>query len=215
MSENTFLDQVADKNSPKDKVIEQVYADPTLIEVLFEGLGNKKPTVKYGSERVLRAISEDKPELIYPYFDRFVTLMNSSNNVLKWGAIMILANLAVVDFDDKLDALFEEYFKPLKGPVLITAGHIISSAPKIALEKPYLAEKIAKEILLVERGKYQTSECKNIAIGHAVDAFAQFIELIHDKKTVFNFVKRHVSNPRESVRKSSTKFLKKFARFNK
>lgn len=215
MLDNDFLTQVADKNAAKDKIIEQVYAEPKLIDVLFEGMANKKPTVKYGSERIIRAISEDKPELIYPYFDRLVVLMNSSNNVLKQGAIMILANLAVVDFDDKLDDLFEEYFKPLKGPVIITAGHIISSSPKIALEKPYMTERIVKEILLVERGKYQTADCKNIAIGHAIDAFAQFIELIQDKKSVFNFVKRHVNNPRENVRKSATRFLKKFARFNK
>ena len=215
MCENNLFDQIADKGMPRDKIMEQIYADPKLMEVLFEGLSIKRATVKYGSERMLRAISEDKPELVYPYFDKLVALMNSSNNVMKWGAIVMLANLAVVDFDDKLDELFDAYFKPLKGPVLITAGNIISSAPKIALEKPYLSEKISKEILLVERGKYQTAECKNIAIGHAIDAYAQFIELIHDKKSVFNFVKRHVNNPRENVRKSATRFLKKFSRFNK
>jgi len=215
MCVNNLLEQIADKGFSREKIVEQIYADPKLIDVLFEGLSTKRATVKYGAERIMRSISEDKPELIYPYFERLVALMKSSNNVLKWGAIIMLANLAVVDYEGKIDDLFDDYYKPLKGPVLITAGNIISSSPKIALEKPYLAEKISKEILLVERGKYQTPECKNIAIGHAIDAFAQFIELIQDKKTVFNFVKRHVNNPRENVRKSATRFLKKFARFNK
>lgn len=215
MDEINLLEQMTVKGFEKDKITSQIYADPKLIEVLFEGLGTKRATVKYGSERIMRAISEEKPELLYPYWDRLVNMMNSNNNVLKWGAIMMIANLAVVDYEGKFDDIFEKYYKPLKGPVLITAGHIISSSPMIALEKPYLTERIAKEILLVERAKYQTAECKNIAIGHAVDAFAQFIELIQDKKTVFNFVKRHVTNPRENVRKSSTRFLKKYARFNK
>lgn len=215
MEDNNLLEQMSVKGFDKEKVVAQVLADTKLIEVLFEGIATKRATVKYGSEKVLRAISEVKPEILYPYFDKFVEMMSSGNSVLKWGAIMIIANLTVVDYESKFDDIFDKYYQPVKGPILITASNIISSSPIIALEKPYLAEKITKEILVVEKAKYKTPECKNIAIGHAIDAFAQFIEIVQDKKIIVNFVKRHVNNNRESVKKSATKFLRKYSRFTK
>ena len=48
------------------------------------------PKVKYGSVRDLLAAARIRPEAVYPHFDRFVELLKSQNNILKWTAIDVI-----------------------------------------------------------------------------------------------------------------------------
>ena len=95
---------------------------------LFAGLRAEKPEIKYGRLKALRAISEKQPALLYPEFDRFVALLDSENTFFKWGAIIILGNLAAVDSDDKIGRILDRYLEPITGPVMITAANTIGGA---------------------------------------------------------------------------------------
>ena len=165
-----LLEEISRKGSDKEKIAEKVIKGPELLSVLFEGLNSEKADIKYGSEKVLRAVSEKKPELLYPYFDVFAKMMDSKNSFLKWGAILTIANLTFVDSSDKFEKVFKKYFFPISGPVMITAANVIGGAAKIALAKPELTERITKEILKVEKAKYKTKECRNVAIGVAIES---------------------------------------------
>ena len=63
----------------------------------FDGLGSKIPRVRYGSAKVLRMVSEQAPELLYPWWDSLVRLLENENAFLRWGSTLILGNLAAVD----------------------------------------------------------------------------------------------------------------------
>ncbi|MGD9118987.1 MAG: hypothetical protein PVJ08_09725, partial [Dehalococcoidia bacterium] len=104
---------------------------------------------------------------------------------------------------------FDRYFAPIKGPTLIVAANIIGSAAKIALSIPALTDRIAAELLKVENAKYQTDECRNIALGQAIDAFGEFFEQIGDKERVKRLVKKQLANTRKSTAKKAAQFLKK------
>jgi hypothetical protein len=163
---------------------------------------------------VLRLVSERRPELIYPYFGVFVGLLDSDNSFLKWGAIMTVANLAAVDAEKKFEAIFQKYYAPIPGPAMITAANIIGGSDKIARAKPELTERITREILKVEKGKYKNKgalspECRNVAIGHAIDTFDKLFEQIDDKAKVIAFVKRQLKNTRKPVVKKAERFLKR------
>ncbi|MFH1194887.1 MAG: hypothetical protein V1720_04195 [bacterium] len=205
-----ILSQISEKGSDKEKIANKVIKNPELLPEVFEGLNYPKADTKYGCEKVLRLISESKPEILYPYFDRFVEMMNSDVTFHKWGAIISIANLASVDTENKIDRLFKKYFSPIDGTTMITAANIIGSAYKIALAKPELADKIAKEILKVEYAIYETDECRNIAIGHAIESFTNFYELIKNKKQVNKFILEQMNNSRTAVKKKAGKFLKKY-----
>lgn len=181
-----------------------------MIPSLFEGLSSDNAATKYGCEKTLRFISGKKPELLYPYFDFFAKMLDCENNFLKWGAIMTIANLTKTDEKNKIEKIFDKYFSPISGPVMITAANTIGSAAKIALSKPHLIEQITKEILKVEQAKYKTTECVNIACGHALDAFSQFYEKIKDQGPVIEFIKRQLKNKRTPVRKRAERILKKY-----
>ncbi|MBZ5496595.1 MAG: hypothetical protein LAP85_09345 [Acidobacteriia bacterium] len=209
MTGSSLLQRISRKSSNPVRIAERVIQSPDLIEELIEGLNAKKATIKYRCEKVLRIISERQPALLYPQFDLLATMLDCENSILKWGAIMSIANLARADSKNKFESIFEKYFSPIPGPVMITAANIIGGSARIALAKPDLAERISEEILKVEGAKYKTPECRNVAIGHAIGSFDQFFDHVQDKDRIIRFVKKQLQNTRAPVRKRAEKFLKK------
>jgi hypothetical protein len=67
----------------------------------------------------------------------------------------------------------------------------------IALAKPDLADRIVDETMKVEKGRYKTAECRNVALGHALDALGRL------------FVKRQLRNPRNATRKRAERLVKR------
>lgn len=204
--------QLLDKAADQEALAAQVMVQPDLLPEVFEGLNAKKADVKYGCDKILRLISQQNPVLLYPYFDTFVTRLDSDNNFLKWGAIHILADLAAVDAENKFDAIFDTYFAPIPGPVLITAANVIKGAAQIGQARPDLAARIAECLLQVEQASYQTAECRNIALGQAIHTFGQLYEQLEDKERVIRFVERQQDNTRSATRKKAAAFLKKAGR---
>jgi hypothetical protein len=127
----------------------------------------------------------------------------------------VLAGLVKVDSANQFEAVFYRYFKPITGPVMITAANIIGSAATIARAKPAWADRIAAEILKVRRGHYQTDECRNVVLGHAIQSFGVFMDLIHEPTPIVKFVTEQLENPRKATRKKAEMFVKKRARQKK
>jgi hypothetical protein len=209
-----IVKEISKKGFDAAKIACYAIENPQCIGQLIEGVMAPKGSVRFGYEKVLRLISEQHPELVYPYFSVFTELSVCDNSFLKWGAILIISNLAVVDLDNKFDAIFTEYYAPVTGPVMITAANIIRSSAKIAAAKPYLTQRITREILRVETARFElhgepSPECRNVAIGHAIDAFDQFFDQIEEPEIVIKFVERQRMNSRKPAVKKAENFLNK------
>jgi hypothetical protein len=66
----------------------------------------------------------------------------------------------------------------------------------------------------VEKANFQkhhapSPECRNVAIGQAIDAFDQIYDVIANKQAVLQFVKRQRKNARTAVVRKAEKFLKR------
>lgn len=109
-----------------------------------------KPKIKYGGRKVRHIMREKKPAVPYPWFDRFADLLDSENSILKWGAVIILGNLAAVDSRNKTDEIVDRYLQPISGSVMITAANSIDGAGKMVPAKPHLANKVVRALLQVE-----------------------------------------------------------------
>ena len=200
------------KGADTAKIARYAVKNPECIEQLIDGVTLPKGSIRFGYEKVLRLISEKRPELIYPYFNVFKKLSGCDNSFLKWGAIIIVFLYHQTDLI--IDKIFEEYYAPITGQVMVTASNVIGGSVKIALAKPYLTQKITQEILKVEKAKFLyhgelSPECRNVAIGQAIDSFDNFYEQIENKDAVIKFVKRQLKNSRAKVAKKAEKFLKK------
>ena len=123
-----------------------------------------------------------------------------------------MANLTPVDGADRFEAIFERYYAPILGPTMVTAANIIVSSPRIVSAKPGLTGRVTQGILKVEHAHYErhgapSPECRNVALGHAIDAFDQFFEQIEDRPAVLRFVQGQLNNPRKQVAKKAERFL--------
>jgi len=139
----------------------------------------------------------------------FVNLLDSENNILKWNAMDIIANLTTIDFHNEFDRLFKKFYGLLYEGSLITAAHVVDNSAKIALSKPKLQEEITKELLKVEKIPLPTKECRNILIGKTINAFQIYYDEIKNKDAVVSFVKRQLNNPRNATKTKAEKFVKK------
>ncbi len=181
---------------------------PRLLPAIIEGLKADKARVKYGCAKALRLISEQCPDRLYPFFDVFVQLLDHENRILRWEAIFVLSHLARADDDDKVADVFDKYFSPISGPVMVTAANVIQGGARIAQAKPHLADRIAAEMLKVGRARYQTAECRNVAIGHAIVALGSFLPLLRHPAPAVKFVQRQTRNSRPATRRKAKHLLK-------
>jgi hypothetical protein len=214
MTAPNILEQLGAKGANISAIAGQLIRENEHIPKLVEAFQAETSSKKFAFEKVLRLVSESQPELIYPYFDVFIKLLDSDNSFLKWGSIITIANLTATDTPKKFEAIFSKYYAPISGPTMITAANIIVSSATIARFKPSLIDAITREILKVEKAKYKlkgclSPECRNVAIGHAIDSFDKFYDQIEDNKEVLNFVKRQLKNTRKQVAKKAEQFLRK------
>jgi len=194
-----------------EDIAEKVMRNPKLIQELLNGVSSASARVKFGSAKVLRIISEINPQMLYSRMDFFVNLLDSDNNILKWNALDIIANLTTADSGNKFDSLlFRKYCGFLHEGNLITAAHVVENLGKIAQVKPQFQDEITKQFLLVGDVSLPTEECKNILVGKTINAFNSYYSQIANKEKVIAFVKRHLNNSRNATKVKAERFLKEW-----
>jgi len=185
------------------------------VRALLAGLAWREARVKLAASKALRELSRHQPELVYPHFGVFAELLGHENNILKWNATLTLANLAQVDREGRLERMLDVYLAPMDGPVMITAANVIKGATVIAMARPHLAERIAERILRVEKATYATAECRNIAIGHALQALGKMAGVLGDPGAVRRFASRQTGNPRPATARRASTLARTLSRLHK
>lgn len=93
-------------------------------------------------------------------------------------------------------------------PVLITAANIIKASARTAKAQPKLANRIAQQLLAVEKAKYKTVECRQIALAEVVRTFDEIFDLLDDKSAVIEFGRKRLMSHRNSTKLATQKFLR-------
>lgn len=181
----------------------------------FDKLNSLNPKIKYGFTKELLKIGASKPALLYDYFDVFVPLLKEKNNILKWTGLDLIGYLSAVDRDNKVDYQIPVINKLLHGGQLITSNHAIFSLGLIAQNKPDYKFEIIKELLQIDKGSFDTIECKNITIGKVLDVFNQLINDIKDNKAAIRFIQKATENDRVATRKKAIKLINKIKKQKK
>jgi hypothetical protein len=158
-------------------------------------------------------LSQEKPEKLYPFMNSFLALLGSKYRILVWNAMAIIANLAKVDKDRKFDAAFNRYYGFLNDEYMVTVANVVGNSGKIVLAKPYLAQKIANELMRVEdisTTPHLTDECRRVIAEKAIESFDLFFDKIQDKDKVVSFVRQHQNSSRMRLKMKAESFLKKW-----
>ncbi len=204
----SISDMLSRKEIKAEDVARNVIKNSLLLPELFNGISSENTRTRFKSAKILRIISEENPEMLYSKFDFFINLLDSENKILKWIAIDVIGNLSLVDTENKFDKIFNKFYGLLADESMITAGHVIDSSGKIARAKPYLQDKITKELLRVEKIEYKTSECRNILLGKVILSFSQYIDQINNTEEMVSLAKRQRDNSRKATRVKAEKFLR-------
>ena len=215
--ETDLLKKLGSKEITKVQISQKVESDFDLLPKLLEGTSSSKATIRYGCGKVLVDLSEKYPEKLYPYMDNFVELLNSKHRILTWNAMAVIANLTRVDEDHKFEAVFDKYYSFLSHEYMVSVANVVVNSAKIALAKPYLAQRITAQLLKVQDLKvtpHLTEECKLVIAEHAIKTFDSFFDRIEAKEQVVAFAQKHINSSRTSLRGEAQIFLKKWTPFS-
>lgn len=207
------MQKLVSKSMTKEELFQKVRQNFDILPEVLNGVSSSKAAIRYGCAKVLMDLSEEYPEKLYPYMDYFVNLLDSKYRILTWNAMAIIANLAKVDRDKKFDAIFDKYYGFLNNEYMVTVASVVGNSGKIALAKPYLAQKITNELLKVENistTPHLTEECKRVIAEKAIESFDLFFDRIDTKQRVISFVKRQLDSPRRTLKEEAENFLRKW-----
>ena len=190
------------RNLPK-KVIED-----TQLSQLLEDIRSKKDEIRSNSFKILTKISEEQPEVLYKKWDYLADLLDSDNHYHRYISINILANLAIVDIQNKFEKIFDKYFSNIDGHKTMVAGQTALNSGKIVKAKPKLQTKITNRLLNIEK----THQGKQIDLikAYVIEAFNEYFAESSDKKTIINFVEAQLESKSPKTKKVAKDFLKKW-----
>jgi 2'-5' RNA ligase len=211
--ESSLLKGLADKSMTKEQLFRKVEKNFDMLPGVLDGVSSSKAAIRYGCAKVLMDLSEEYPEELYPYMDFFVNLLDSKYRILTWNAMAIIANLTRVDKDKKFEAIFDKYYSFLNDEYMVTVANVVGQSGKIALAKPYLAQKITDKLLKVENisvTPHLTEECRRVIAEKAIESFDLFFDKIEQKEKVVSFVERQLNSSRTKLRIEAEYFLKKW-----
>jgi hypothetical protein len=195
------------------KSLDKQVVEGELLTELLEGILSKKDEIRSNSFNRLMRISEDQPELLYPKYDYLANLLDSDNHYQRNIAINLIANLALIDTENKFEKIFDKYFSNIDGNRTMVAGQAAINSGKIARAKPNLRTKITKRLLNLE--KTHKGKHVDLIIAYAIEAFEQYFKELSNKKEILVFIKTQLESKSPKTRKLAREFLKKNERDTK
>lgn len=156
-------------------------------------------TARFAAGKALCATAAKDPKRVCSHFDAVAAMLESDSKIVCWNAMRLLAMMAAADSGHRLDAVLDRYLAFIDGDNLISAANAIQGTAHIGRARPDLLDRIVPAVLGVERARYATPECRNVAIGEALNAFAQLGDDVCRRPDVARFIRRQRTNPRSAV----------------
>lgn len=164
-------------------------------------------TARFAAGKALCVTAEKDPGRVYAHFDAIAALLDSDCKIVRWNALQTLARLAPADVDRKLDGVLDAYLAPIRGDNLISAANAIQGAGRIGAARSDLLERVLPAILSVENARYETAECRNVALGHVLSVLAELGPEVCRRPEVANLIRRQQTNTRAAVARKARGIL--------
>jgi hypothetical protein len=116
------------------------------LPTLLEGIRSPERRVQSGCAELLTSLSEERPELVYPYVDIFVEGLEAPEPVVRWESVATLGNLAGVDSRGVVSRQVDRIAGNLSSGAVLQ-GHSVRALSKIAMANPEMADSILNELL--------------------------------------------------------------------
>lgn len=201
-----MISELKDKNADVEKIAKKAIKNGKLIPELIENLKIKDETIRHNSHKTLVIVTEQKPELVYRYWNFLEDMLEGKNTYWRLSAAKIISNLTLADVENKFDRIFDEYYDLLNDSIII-AANITAYSGKIAKAKPHLEDKITNILLKIDKTEQKH---KGLMSAGVIDTFDKIFKESKNKKKILKFVKKQLNCDSPKTRKIAEEFLKKW-----
>ncbi len=193
-----------DGTRPKDLYTEYVSKNPgAYLEKLIQGLDSEERRVQTGSAELLALLSEDYPDLVAPFIDKFIGNLDAREPVLRWEAVCTLGNLARVDREKKVQSVLPTLYPLLGHESIVLANHTVQALSKIAENHHEKADEILGQLVKV------APHFKKTTVGFIIEAVARFKDYDELVPKVKEFVEPYLVSDMKVVAQKAKRTLKK------
>lgn len=130
---------------------------------LVEWLSEKDDAVRYQALQLLQHRSGAFAD-VYPYLDVFCEKLKSGNSYQRSIGLMLIADNAKWDGENRLDGMLEEYLLLLKDDKPITVRQCIQALGRIAIHKTDLHRRIADGLMAIDLSEVKETMRKLILL---------------------------------------------------
>lgn len=152
-----------------------------LINGLFENLNSKDGKIRYEAMQELIRISENKVEWLYDKWFVLLDKLTSENSYQRSIGLMLLANLAKSDLENRMGGVLSDYLKFIEDEKFITSRQCIQNIWKIAVCNPSNCVLIIREL---ERTYFENIHLKthgNLIKEDVIFCLCQIAKQLNDK----------------------------------
>lgn len=193
-----------DGTRPKDLYTEHVSKNPeAYVETLIKGLDSGDKRVQSGSAELVSLLSEERPDLLTSYFDKFIDNLEAKAPVLKWEAVCTLGNLARVDEEKKILSLLPMIYPLLEHKSIVLANHTVQALSKIAEYNQVKAEEILDKLI------ESSPLFEKTTVGFIIEAVGRFKDYDELVPKVREFVEPYLMSEMKVVAQKATRTMKK------
>lgn len=130
---------------------------------LVELLSEKDDRVRYQALLVLQSRSALSAD-VYPFWDVFCEKLTNENSYQRSIGLLLIADNARWDRDDKLDCVLDQYLSLLSDDKPITIRQCLQSLGRIVPHKKRLQGKIAAAVMAIDIGSIKETMRKSVLL---------------------------------------------------
>jgi len=196
------------EQSELDALTEMATGNSEALKLLIDGLTFPVETYRYNCNRVIVKAAERDPQDVYPYWDRLVELLESSNTYHRCSAINVLPHLIPADRESRFDGVLDKLFRRLDDESVIPPCYVARNCPIIVSHRPDLLPRIVTELLSIDATHHKT-ERKDLIKADIILALAQLYDRVENRSEVLRFVEAQLNCSSPKTRKAAKAFLQK------
>jgi hypothetical protein len=208
--DTTLAEDILIQKDPPNlyEAVAPAIADAAFRERLLEGLTAKDENYRYNCSRVLHRLVDQRPELVYPYWDQLAALLDSPNSFQRASALWAIAGLAVADQEGKFERILTRYLALFDDESVMVARYFTQSITRITQAKPALKEQIIAHLLQVDN-THHTQGRKDLIKADLIVVFDELFDQLQEKDRILGLVEAQLESSSPKARKAAKDFLKK------
>jgi hypothetical protein len=207
-----LLEDISKKSFDKQKYVDMIISDEELRDFIVDNMIHHPEIMKYyHCFYIVENASSLKPKLFYKYWDAVYKLLFHSNSYHRDFALIILANIAKADKENRFNEIIDDYMGLLNDTKYSTASYCVKNCAIIASIKQELLEKIINRLLNLENDNPFPEKQKALMMSDIIEGLELVINIYPNRDLLLSFVKKHVSSISPKTKKAAKEFLLKYS----